>query len=107
MTGPDERTQQPGLALAPLAEEHDVVSRDDGPLELWDDGVLEAVQSRPRVAPVSQRGQQVVAHLGLEVLLLVSGRPQRAEGGDRRWLSHTFTLTRRVNPLSNNEAVCR
>ncbi len=45
-----------------------------GPLELRDDGVVEAVQARPRVAPVAQRGEQVVAHLLAQVLLLVAGR---------------------------------
>ena len=45
----DQGAQQPGLALAALAEQHDVVPGDQRPLELRDDGVLEAVQAGPRV----------------------------------------------------------
>ena len=64
----DQRAQQPGLALAALAEQHHVVAGDQRPLELRDDGVLEAVQPGPRVAALAQRGEQVVAHLGAQGL---------------------------------------
>ena len=47
----DQRAQEPGLALAALAEQHDVVAREQRPLDLRDDGVGEAVQARPRVHP--------------------------------------------------------
>ena len=60
---PDQRAQQPGLALAALAEQHDVVAGEQGPLELRDHGVLEAVQAGPRVAALGQRGQQVLPDL--------------------------------------------
>ena len=54
----DQGAQQPGLALAALAEEHDVVAGDQGALELRDDGVVEAVQpghgSGPRASAASR-----------------------------------------------------
>ena len=50
----DQRAQQPGLALAALTEEHDVVPGDQGPLELRDDRVVEAVQARPGVAALAR-----------------------------------------------------
>ena len=59
----DQRAQQPGLALAALAEEDEVVARQQSPLELRDHGVLKAVQPRPRVLAGPQLGQQVLAHL--------------------------------------------
>ncbi len=65
----DQGAQQAGLALAALAEQDDVVPGDEGPLELRDDGGLEAVDPRPRVAPLAQGGQEVVADLGPHGLL--------------------------------------
>ena len=44
-----QSSQQAGLALATLAEQHDVVARDDRALDLGQHGVLEAVQARPGV----------------------------------------------------------
>ena len=49
----DQGAQQPGLALAALAEQHDVVAGDQRPLELRDHGVLEAVQPGPGVAALA------------------------------------------------------
>ena len=59
----DQRAQQPGLALAALAEQHDVVAGEQRPLDLRDDRVGEAVQARPRVLAGAQAGEQVVADL--------------------------------------------
>ena len=59
---PDQGPQQPGLALAALAEQHDVVAGEQGPLDLRDDGVVEAVQARPRVLAGREHREQVVAH---------------------------------------------
>ena len=78
----DQRAQQPGLALAALAEQHDVVAGDQRPLELRDDGVLEAVQPRPRVAALAQRGEQVVADLGAQGAGHVAGGAELADGAD-------------------------
>jgi len=81
---PDQRAQQAGLALAALAEQDHVVPGDQGALELGDDGVLEAVQPRPRVAALAQRVEEVVAHLLAQRLLDMAGGAQlsdRADGG--------------------------
>ena len=80
---PDQGAQQPGLALAALAEQHDVVAGDQRPLELRDDGVLEAVQAGPRVAALAQGGEQVVADLGAQGLLDVAGGAELADGAER------------------------
>ena len=77
----DQRAQQPGLALAALAEQHHVVAGEEGPLELRDDGVVEAVQPRPRVLAGPQLGQQVVAHLLAQGLLDVSALAELTDGG--------------------------
>ena len=77
----DQRAQQPGLALAALAEQDDVVAGDQRPLELRDDGVLEAVQPGPRVAALAERGEQVVA----ELVAQRSSARGRRRGARRRW----------------------
>ena len=82
----DQAAQQAGLALAALAEQHDVVAGEQGPLELGDDAAAEAVQPRPRVAPGRQGGEQVVADLGAHGPGDVPGGAQLADGvgaGDR------------------------
>src|SRR6185503_20706305 len=79
----DERAQQPGLALAALAEQHDVVAREQGPLQLGEHGALEADDARPRVASRLQRGDQVVADLVLDATLDVAGRAERAQGAGK------------------------
>ena len=76
----DQRAEQPGLALAALAEEDDVVSGDQRALELRDHGVVEAVHPRPRVLARGELGQQVVAQLGAQRLLGVAGLAELAEG---------------------------
>jgi hypothetical protein len=75
-----EGTQQPGLALSALAEEHDVVSGDQRPFELRQHGVLEAQDSGPNVAPLRERSQQVLPNLRLDASLAVPGGPQLADG---------------------------
>ena len=76
----DERAQQAGLALPALAEQHDVVAREQRPLDLRDDGVGEAVEARPRVHPVAQPLEQVVADLLAQRLELVAALAELAEG---------------------------
>ena len=87
----DERAQQPGLALAALAEQHDVVAGDQRPLQLRDDGVVEAEDAGPRVAALGQRGQQVVADFGLDAPLAMPGGTQLADGPGQiiRWGHHS------------------
>ena len=76
----DQRAQQPGLALAALAEEHDVVAGEQGPLELRDHRGVEPVQTRPRVAPLAQGVEQVVARSRGEA----SSAGGRTRGAGRR-----------------------
>ena len=76
----DQRAQQPGLALAALAEQHDVVAGEQRALDLRDDGLGEAVQARPRVLAGAQLGEQVVAQLLAERPELVAARAELAEG---------------------------
>ena len=59
----DQGAQQPGLALAALAEQHHVVAGEQRPLQLRDHGALEAVQPGPRVAALAERVEQVAADL--------------------------------------------
>ena len=77
---PDHRAQQAGLALPALTKKHDVVAGDEGPLELRDDGGCEAVQPRPRVAALAERGEKIVADLDAQRLLHMAGRPELADG---------------------------
>ncbi len=77
----DQRAQQPGLALAALAEEDDVVAGQHRPLQLRDHRVVEAVQPRPRVLARPQLGQQVGADLLAQRLLDVSALAELADGG--------------------------
>lgn len=74
--------EQPGLALAALAEQDDVVAGDQGTFELGDDGGLEAVQPGPRIGALAQGGEQVVADLGADRLLDVTrgAEPRRPCG---------------------------
>ena len=86
---PDQGAQQPGLALPALSEQYDVVAGDQRPLELRDHGVLEPVQAGPGVASLRKSGQEVVADLGAQRLVLVAGRAQLAERGDDRSSHHS------------------
>jgi hypothetical protein len=69
---PDQGPQDAGLALPALAQQHDVVPGEEGTLQLRDDGVVEAVQARPRVSALGQRGQQVLSDLLAQRAGLVS-----------------------------------
>ena len=89
----DQRAQQPRLALPPLAQEHDVVAGEQRPLELRDHGGVEAVQTRPRVAPLAQGVEQVVPDLVSKCLLLVAALAELADGADGRCVRrHPLTL---------------
>lgn len=80
---PDHRAQQPGLALPALAEQNNVVTRDQGPLELRDDRGLEAVQTRPRIASLPEGGEQIAPDFGPQALVFVSGCPELSDRGNR------------------------
>ena len=60
---PDQGAQEPRLALSALAQEHDVVPRDQRPFQLRDHGVVEAVDARPGIATLAEGRQEVAAQL--------------------------------------------
>ena len=84
----------PVHALTALTEEYDVVSGEEGPLELGDHRLVEAVQSRPRVLSGDELGHQVVAQLDPQGLLDVTGLAELSEGAWRGCVCHVSTLVR-------------
>jgi hypothetical protein len=81
-----QRADQPGLALAPLAEQHQVVTGEQRPLDLRQHRVVEAEDAGEGGLPGGEPGEQVVAHLGLDRLVHVAAGAQLAErrgGGGR------------------------
>ena len=75
----DERADQPGLALAALAEQDQVVAGDQRPLDLGHDGVLEADHAGQAGLAAAEPGEQVGAELGLDR----AGRRRRRRGARR------------------------
>ena len=92
----DQAAQQAGLALAALAEQHDVVAGEQGALELGDDAAAEAVQPGPRVVAGREGGEQVVADLGAHGPGDVPGGAQLADGGRGGTLAHRLTIRPRT-----------
>ncbi|PQM47101.1 hypothetical protein C1Y40_02707 [Mycobacterium talmoniae] len=83
----DQRPQQPGLALAAFAEQHEVVTGDQRPLQLRDHGVVEAPDPRPdrfTIGAFGEAGQQVLPDFGFDPPLAVAGGAQFAEGAGQR-----------------------
>ena len=62
----DQGADQPGLALAALAEQDHVVAGEQGPLDLGEHGLVEADDAGQGGLAGGQPGQQVVADLGLD-----------------------------------------
>src|SRR5919107_853839 len=98
----DQGADQPGLALAALAEQDEVVAGDEGPLDLGDDGVLEADHAGQAGLAGADAGEQVGADLGLDRPEGGSVGTELAEGrgcgwglrwGDVRHLSHGTTTS--------------
>ncbi len=102
----DQGAQQPGLALAALAEQHDVVAGEQGPLELGDDGA-----SRSRAARATGRGPRASAASRLSRISSRSVRSrwpdarELADGGDggRGGLGHAFHATQPHNVAGDSE----
>src|SRR5688572_8994877 len=80
-----EASQQPGLALTPLAQQNDVVTGEEGALQLRDDRGVESVNARPWIAPVRERRQEVLAQFDAQRPIGVTRRAQLTRRGDRRW----------------------
>src|SRR6185312_3059869 len=72
---------QPGLTLAALAEQDDVVPGDQGPLEVGQDGLAEPDDAGKRVLARSHHVEQVVPDLFLDAALRVAAGAQLSEGG--------------------------
>jgi len=94
---PGQGPQQPGLALAALAEQHDVVPGDQRSLELRDHGVLEPVQPGPGITALAERGQQVGAHLLAEGVGAVAARAELADGLEGGCVRHGLQTTQPDN----------
>ncbi len=80
---PGQRPQQPGLALTAFAEQHEVVTRDQRPLQLGQYGVVETKDPGPDVAglrALGQRGQQIFAEFLLDSPFTMTGGTQFADG---------------------------
>ena len=97
---PDQRAHQPGLALAALAEQHEVVAGQQCGLQLGQHRVVEADDA----GEGGRAGPQPVEQIGSELLLgaawLISGCPELAEGGGPgvRGLVHVLRLRRGRRP---------
>ena len=86
-------TQQAGLSLASLTQQHDVMAGNQGPLELRDDRAVKAVQTGPRILPGRQCGQEVVANLFTQGFLDVTCGAQVTHGTDLRLNAHASHAT--------------
>ena len=79
-----DRADQPGLALAALAEQHEVVAGEQRALDVGQHRLVEADDAgKPRLAR-PQPGEQVVADLDLDRFLDMAGGTKRAERRDQR-----------------------
>ena len=71
--------QDPRLALAPLAEQHDVVPGDERALELRHDRVLEAVQAGPGIVALAEGRKEIGADLDPHRRVDVAGGAKLAD----------------------------
>ena len=77
----DQRSDDPGLGLAPLAEQDDVVAGQDGVLQLGEDGVLEAQHPGHQGLAGGDAGRGVAPDL----LGHRDRRPSRLHAAGRAW----------------------
>ena len=68
----DHRADEAGLGLAPLAEEDQVMARQNGVLDLGDDGILVADDAREQLSALLDLGNKVAAELVLDANDLVA-----------------------------------
>ena len=99
---PGEGADQPGLALAALAEQDDVVPGEQGPLELGQDGLAEPDDAGEGVLARPHPGEQVVPDLFLDAAVRVAAGAQLAEGGGG-WRAGVGMLA----VLLHHSTVCR
>ena len=68
-----QRAQQPSFALAAFAEQNEIVTGDQRPLQLRQHGVVESEDARPDFVALGQRRQQILADFLLDPPLTVTG----------------------------------
>ena len=103
-----EGTGEPGLGLAPLPEEHEVLAGEDGVLDRWDDALLVADDAREHRLAGSQRGHEVRAQLLLDAPRRVAAGAQGTQRGGavvRGWLVHGVLDRRMMRPVTSLPSV--
>ena len=83
---------QPGLALAALAEQHDVVAGEQRALQGRQDGLVEPDDALEPGLAGPQQLEQVLADLGLHGAVSVAGGAQLAERGSGGAFGHAHDL---------------
>nr|BFE83629.1 hypothetical protein GCM10020093_062300 [Planobispora longispora] len=76
---PGDGADEPGLALAALAQQDEVVPGEKRPLQLGQDGVVEADDAREPRLPRPEAGQEVLADLGLDGAVDMATRAKLAQ----------------------------
>ena len=72
---PDQGADQPGLTLPALAEQDDVVPRDQGALEVGQYGLAESDDAGERILAGSHHGQQVFSYFRPDPAVFMAARP--------------------------------
>ena len=84
----DQAARDARLGLAALAQQDDILPREDGVLDLRQDGLFVADDAGEDLFAVAHLAHQVLAHLLLDGKYLVAALAQLAEGGGFRGLWH-------------------
>jgi hypothetical protein len=84
---PAEGADQPGLTLAALPEQDEVVPGDQGALQVRQHGLPEPHDAGEGVLPGSHLGEQVLPYLVLDAAVLVTARAQLGHRGGARRLA--------------------
>ena len=77
-----QRAKQPGLALTAFTEQNEIVARDQRPLQLGQDGVVESQNARPDGFTISAFGEaceQIFAYFLLDSPFTMTGGTQFAD----------------------------
>ncbi len=90
-----ERADEPRLALAALAEQHQIVAGEQGALDLGCDGVVEPHDAGQRRLARREAGDQIAADLGLDAAMEVARATkfaERRDGGGSHPIDATWRL---------------
>src|SRR4029077_3643278 len=77
----DDRANEPGLRLAALAQEDQIVPREDAPFETGQDRVVESEDPREELLAELEPVEEVGAELLLDGAVRIPGGPEFAESG--------------------------